>query len=139
MSELTAHISLFHFLKVASARLPELAYVWHTRNENADEDERKRGGQLGVVPGVWDVLYIGQNQACIGVLAPRECRGVAIELKSKAAYRKAQNGLTPDQIRWRAHYSNNYWFTAIYPEQDWPEAARLLVRWVGGDIEDFRF
>lgn len=139
MSELTAHISLFHFLKIALAKLPDLGYVWHTRNENASEDERKRGGQLGVIPGVWDVLFIGPNKATISEMRAGYFRGVAIELKSTAAYRKADNGLSPEQRAWMTRYSANDWYVAIYPEQDWTAAARLLVRWVGGNVEDFDF
>lgn len=139
MSELTAHISLFHFLKVASARLPDLGYVWHTRNENADEAERKHGGQIGVIPGVWDVLFIGDNQVEVDEMPAYFFQGVAIELKSAAAYRKKDRGLTAEQVAWRTRYIRNGWFTAVYPEQDWTEAARLLVRWVGGNVEDFDF
>lgn len=139
MSELTAHISLFHFLKIAAAKLPDLAFVWHTRNENADEAERKRGGQLGVVPGVWDVLYIGTNRKPIEGVEMFVFSGVAIELKSTKAYPLFNHGLTIQQANWRTHYTRNGWYTAIYPEQDWQQAALLLVRWVGGNVEDFRF
>jgi hypothetical protein len=65
--------------------------------------------------------------------------GVAIELKSSKAYRTANQGLTPEQIAWRAHYIKHGWYTAVYPEQDWPDAARLFVTWVGGNVEDFKF
>lgn len=139
MSELTAHISLFHFFKIASAKLPDLGYVWHTKNENADEAERKRGGSLGVVPGVWDILFIGPNLARIADSPPYFFQGVAIELKSTKAFRTKNQGLSDEQVAWRARYIRNGWYTAIYPENDWPEAARLLVRWVGGDVEDFDF
>lgn len=139
MSELNAHISLFHFLKIASAKLPDLAFVWHTRNENADEAERKRGGQIGVIPGVWDVMYIGTNQAPIGTCRPLFFQGVAIELKSTKAYPLFNHGLTIQQANWRERYTRNGWHTAIYPENDWVGAAHLLVRWVGGNVEDFRF
>ncbi len=139
MSELTAHISLFQFLAIASVKLPDLAYVWHTRNENANEADRKRGGQLGVIPGVWDILYVGNNQGGIGECGAYHFAGVAIELKSTRAYRTANQGLSDAQIAWRRHYIKHGWYTAIYPEQDWTDAARLLIRWVGGDVNDFLF
>ncbi len=139
MSELTAHISLFHFLKIASLKLPDLGYVWHTRNENADESDRKRGGQLGVIAGVWDILLIGDNQGRIGSFGPYYFAGLAVELKSSKAYKSKDNGLSPAQLAWRAEYHRQSWYTAVYPEQEWTDAARLLVRWVGGNVDDFDF
>ncbi len=100
---------------------------------------RPQGGQLGVVPGVWDILYIGHNLAGIGECGPFYFAGVAIELKSTRAYRTKDHGLSPEQIAWRRHYSKHGWYTAVYPEQDWQEAGKLLVRWVGGNMEDFQF
>lgn len=147
MSETTAHEALASFLKIASAKLPDLAYVWHTANESAGGAKSARGvpldvlkeARMGAVAGVWDWLYIGGNQLPIQTVENFYFSGVAIELKSTRAYRTEHQGLSPEQIAWRTHYIRHGWYTAIYPEQAWTDAARLLVRWVGGDIEDFRF
>lgn len=147
MSETSAHEALARFLKVATPRLPDLAFVWHTANESAGGAKTSRGipldvlkeARMGAVAGVWDWLYIGHNLAGIGECGPFYFAGLAIELKSTRAYKTANQGLSDAQIAWRRHYIKHGWYTAIYPEQDWHEAARLLVRWVGGDIADFDF
>lgn len=148
MSEQTAHEALTDFLhRHAAPRLPDLAYVWHTANESAGGAKTRAGvpidvlkeARMGVVAGVWDWLYIGQNQEPIHDYGRYHFRGLAIELKSSKEYRKVHNGLSPEQLCWRQYYHRNSWYAAVYPEQDWHEAARLLIRWVGGDVNDFRF
>lgn len=147
MSETTAHEALARFLKIASATLPDLAYVWHTANESAGGAKSSNGvpldvikeARMGAVAGVWDWLYLGSNVQRIGDLDAYRFAGLAIELKSTAAYRKANQGLSPAQIAWRTRYIRNGWYTAIYPEDAWPQAAEVLVRWVGGNVTDFRF
>lgn len=147
MSETTAHEALASFLKIAAARLPDLGYVWHTANESAGGQKTARGvpldvlkeARMGAVAGVWDWLFLGANQQRIDGTGAYYFHGVAIELKSTKAYREKNNGLSPEQIAWRTRYIRNGWYTAVYAEQDWTDAAKLLIRWVGGDVEDFRF
>lgn len=146
MSETTAHMALAEFLKVASARLPDLAYVWHTANESAGGAKTRTGvpldvlreARMGAVAGVWDWLYIGANAAPIAEMRAGYFGGLAIELKSTKAYRSADHGLSPAQQAWQTRYVCSGWYIAVFPEQDWTKAARLLVRWVGGNVEDFR-
>jgi hypothetical protein len=148
MSETTAHEALAAFLRYhAAPRLPDLAYVWHTPNESAGGAKAASGvpldvlkeARMGAVSGVWDWLFIGPNVGRIGESGPYFFQGCALELKSTAAFRKRDQGLSPEQVAWRARYIRCGWYTAVYPEQDWPDAARLLVRWVGGDVADFDF
>lgn len=147
MSETTAHEALATFLKVATPRLPDLAYVWHTANESAGGAKSARGipldvlkeARMGAVAGVWDWLFLGPNRLPLDGCEAGAYAGVAIELKSAGAFRKRDQGLSPEQIAWRRRYIRNNWFTDVYPEQNWPDAARLLIRWVGGDVNDFRF
>ena len=147
MSEQTAHEALAQFLKIATPRLPDLAFVWHTANESAGGAKSRTGipldvlkeARMGAVAGVWDWLYIGHNLCGIFEIAPFHFSGLAIELKSTRAFRADSRGLTDAQIAWRRHYIKHGWYTAVYPEQEWHEAARLLVRWTGGNIEDFDF
>lgn len=148
MSETTAHEALASFLRdYAIPRLPDLAFVWHTANESAGGTRTRSGipldvlkeARMGVVAGVWDWLYIGYNLCGIGACAPFHFAGLAIELKSTRAYRTPHQGLSDAQVAWRRHYIKHGWYAAVYPEQAWPDAARLLVRWVGGDVNDFTF
>lgn len=148
MSEQTAHEALADFLRQhAAPRLPELAFVWHTANESAGGAKTRSGvpldvikeARMGCVAGVWDWLYIGNNQCGIGECGPYYFVGLAVELKSSRAYRTKEQGLSDDQIGWRRHYIKHGWYTAVYPEQDWQAAALLFVRWVGGDVNDFQF
>lgn len=148
MSETTAHEALASFLKnYAMPRLPDLAFVWHTANESAGGAKTRSGipldvlkeARMGAVAGVWDWLFIGGNRHPIAECGPFFWNGLAIELKSMKAYRQIDHGLSSAQVAWRRHYIKHGWYTAIYPEQEWPNAARLLVRWVGGDVNDFTF
>ncbi len=147
MSEQSAHEALAQFLTVATPRLPDLAFVWHTANESSGGAKSSRGipldvlkeARMGAVAGVWDWLYIGANVHRIGDIPSYVYIGLAIELKSTKAFRTANQGLSNAQIAWRRHYIKHGWYTVVYPEQDWHEAARLLVQWTGGKLEDFDF
>lgn len=146
MSETTDHQALAHFLHhIAAPRLPDLSYVWHTANESAGGAKTAGGvpldvvreAQMGVVAGVWDWLYLGENQARTGDCRASIFSGLAVELKSPKAYRGKHNGLSVEQIAWRTRYIRNGWYTAVFCE--WTEAAKLFVTWVGGDVRDFKF
>jgi hypothetical protein len=146
MSEQTDHQALARFLRVyAAPRLPDLAFVWHTPNESAGGGKAANGvpldvlreAQMGAIPGVWDWLYIGLNKAPIGGAEMFMFNGVAIELKSAKAYQGRHNGLSTAQLVWRDFYHSRGWHTAVFC--NWVEAAHLLIQWVGGNVEDFRF
>jgi hypothetical protein len=148
MSETTAHEALADFLhNVAAPRLAALSFVFHVANESAGGPKARNGvpldvlkeARMGTRAGVWDFLYIGSNMLPIGEMGAYYWHGLAIELKSAAAFRKRDQGLSDDQKLWRGHYIKHGWYTAVYPEQDWTDAARLFVRWVGGNVEDFEF
>ncbi len=147
MSEQSAHEALAQFLKVATPRLPDLAFVFHCANESAGGPKARSGvpidvlkeARAGAVAGVWDWLYIGHNLCGIGECGPFYFAGLAIELKSTRAFRTANQGLSDAQVVWRRHYIKHGWYTVVYPEQEWHEAARLLVQWTGGMLEDFDF
>lgn len=135
MSEATAHLSLVDFLDRHAERLPALAFVFHVANESAGGAKSKSGvpldvlkeARMGAQSGVWDFM----------LLLPGG--GLALELKSDAAYRKAYNDLSPAQRRWRAHYEACGWTTYVYPESRWHEAALRLVAACGGDPNDYQF
>lgn len=146
MSEATDHQALAEFLRYhAIPRLPDLAYCWHTANESAGGPKTDTGipldvlreARMGAVAGVWDWLLIGTNKSSLGEVRPFTFNGLAIELKSIRAYRSANQGLTQEQLAWRERYKDCFWYTAVFCE--WTDAARLLIRWVGGDVTDFRF
>ena len=147
MSEQSAHEALAHFLKIGTPRLPDLAFVWHTANESAGGAKSRTGipldvlkeARMGSVAGVWDWLCIGGNQQPIQTVPNFYFAGVAIELKSSRAFRTANQGLSDAQIVWKKHYNRHGWYTVVYPEQEWQSAARLLVQWTGGNLEDFNF
>lgn len=152
MSETSAHEALAQFLHhIAAPRLPALLLVWHTPNEaNAGGAtittargrvplEAIKNARMGVRPGVWDWLYIGPNLRPIDRAMPGTYQGLAIELKSTRAYCEKERGLSSEQIAWGRHYSANSWYTEVFPEERWTDAARLLVTWVGGRVQDFDF
>ena len=147
MSETTAHIALAQFLKCAAGQLPALSFVWHTANESAGGPKAANGipldvlreARMGSVSGVWDWLVIGGNHHRIDGQGAYFFLGLAVELKSTKAYRSKDQGLSDAQKAWRSHYMRHGWYTAIYPEDRWHEAAQLFVKWVGGDVNDFRF
>lgn len=135
MSETTAHISLVEFLDMHTERLPMLRWVFHVANESAGGAKTKDGvpldvlkeAEMGVRAGVWDFLLI------------LPAGGVAIELKSDGAYKKRDNGLSPAQVAWRAHYEACGWDCYVFPESRWHEAALLLVDVCGGNPTDYDF
>lgn len=145
MSETTDHQALARFLRIAAAKLPDLAFVWHTPNESAGGARNDKGvpldvlkeARMGTVAGVWDWLFLGCNLAPIQLAPTARYHGVAIELKSTSAYRSKNRGLSDAQLEWQNRYEINGWYTAVFCE--WTEAAQLLIRWVGGDVNDFRF
>jgi len=146
MSETTAHEALAHFLHhIAAPRLPLLAFAYHTANESAGGPKARNGvpldvlkeAKMGVRAGVWDWLMIGPNRLPID--DERVWAGLAVELKSNRAYATRDHGLFDAQVAWGRHYAANGWYTAVFREDDWTEAARLFVRWVGGDVADFDF
>jgi len=147
MSETTAHEALADFLRRATPRLPALGFVFHVANESAGGAKTSGGIPLDVlkekrmlaVPGVWDFMYIGANLSGIGECGAYHFAGVAIELKSTRAYRTKDQGLSDAQKAWRRHYIQHGWYTAVYPEERWPEVAQLFVAWVGGSVDDFDF
>lgn len=147
MSETAAHEALASFLKIAAAKLPDLGYVFHVANESAGGAKTAGGipldvlkeARMGAVAGVWDWLFLGTNRQPVSGMGAFFFQGVAIELKSSKAYRTANHGLSPEQDAWMTRYICNGWYTAVYPENDWTGAAQLLIRWVGGNIEDFKF
>jgi hypothetical protein len=135
MSETSAHLSLVDFLDRTALRLPDLAFVFHVANESAGGAKSKSGvpldilkeARMGCRAGVWDFMLI------------RPTGGVAIELKSDAAYKKRDEGLSPAQVAWRAHYEACGWDCYVFPESRWHEAALLLVAYAGGDPSDYQF
>ena len=93
-----------------------------------------RGGLMGVRPGVFDFEFLCPNAAPIfdppflplggELAAPGRYQGLAFELKA------ARGRIDPDHVTWAEHYAQNHWYTAVFY---WAPAARLLIRWVGGD------
>ena len=129
MSEQTDHLALFNFLARMEGRYPAFAYVKHTPNgEKRDIITAARLKRMGVRPGVWDIEFIYPNQGEFEGVTAYWYHGIAIEMKSKLG------ALSPDQRRWQEHYRQNEW--ATYVCHDWTEAARLLIRWVGGNPDD---
>jgi hypothetical protein len=150
MSEQAEHMALTHFLKVAEGRLPALRFVKHTPNEANGGGKKirtsyiKRDGstgwkmtpleairnsQMGVRAGAWDWELIGFNLSPIWGRPTAYFNGLAIEMKA------GDNGLSPEQKIWEAHYQVNGWKTFVC--HDWIIAAGILVLWVGGDPRDF--
>lgn len=146
MSETSEQRALFDFLARMEGRYPLLAFVKHTPNEaNGGGNtvtlrgpngkmrnvpvEVLRNAQMGVKAGAWDIEYLGPNEGSIPELCPADFyRGLAIEMKAK-------NGrLSDEQKEWREHYRANGWHTKVC--DDWTVAARLLLRWVGGNPDE---
>jgi len=135
MSETSAHLSLVDFLDRHADRLPLLSYVFHVANESAGGAKSRSGipldvlkeARMGCRAGVWDFQII------------LPAGGIAIELKSNAAYKRPHNGLSPAQLTWRAHYEACGWACYVFPESRWTEAALTLVAACGGDVDAYVF
>ena len=151
-SETELHINLVSWLRqVGEPLYPQLAFVKHTPNEalGSGDDTKPvrqsngsvrhvplsvlRGGLMGVRAGVFDFEFLCAN--ALPVLAqpfmPTQRAsglylGLAFEMKA------ARGSISTDQVTWAEHYAANGWFTAVF-YGDWAPAARLLIRWVGGD------
>lgn len=148
MSELSAHLSLVAFLATARERLPMLGFVFHVALESAGGAKSKRGvpldvlkeARMGASAGVWDFMLILPPMSILPngmyVGGPP---GVAIELKSDAAYKKRDHNLSPSQVAWRAHYEACGWDCYVFPESRWTEAALLLVEYAGGEASEYCF
>lgn len=156
-SETELHINLVAWMRQLGEPLyPALRFVKHTPNEalSSGQDTKAvrqpdgtyrqvplsvlRGGLMGVRPGVFDFEFLCANQRAIldppfmPNTNPRSdtafgfYRGLAFDLKA------ANGRVEPEQVIWAEHYACNEWFTAVIAG-DWAPAARLLIRWVGGD------
>lgn len=146
MSEQTEHEALFDFLSRIEGRHPDVRWAFHCPNE-ADGGGTKRrvsytrrdGSQgwkmvpletlrapaRGIRPGIPDVLMPIVNAAPIG---GEFFVGLAIELKH------GRNTTTDDQAAWLECLQLNGW--ATYVCYHWTDAARIIIRWVGGDPEE---
>jgi len=152
-SETELHMNLVAWLRqVGEPLYPALRFVKHTPNEalSSGDDTRAvrqangtyrnvpisvlRGGRMGVRPGVFDFEFLCANALPLceqpflptALARPGRYAGLVFELKA------ARGRIDPDQVIWAEHYAANQWFTAVF-YGDWAPAARLLIRWVGGD------
>lgn len=157
VSETQLHMNLVAWLhQVGEPLYPALRFVKHTPNEalSSGDDTKAvrqpdgtyrqvplsvlRGGLMGVRPGVFDFEFLCPNVTPIWetpfepyaeltiLTASGRYRGLAFELKAVGGR------VEPEQETWAKHYARNEWFTAVIAG-DWAPAARLLIRWVGGD------
>lgn len=109
-------------------RYPLLRYAFHPANERRDKLESIKASRMGQRAGVWDIWLPAVNAEGFDDCKAATFVGCVIELKSR-------NGrLSPEQQEWQQHLESHYWHTAVFT--DWTDAARLLIRWVGGDPEE---
>jgi len=109
-------------------RHPHFRYVFHPANERAEKAGRINAMLMGQRSGVWDVWVPFRNRAEIFGYPAETFVGLVIEMKSK-------NGtLSPEQEDWREFLRGEGWACQVY--RDWTQAARVLVRWVGGDPDE---
>lgn len=123
MSEATDQAALFDFLARMEGRYPALKWAFHVPNgEKRDKATAAKLKEMGTKPGVPDVIF---PWAYYDERANIAYPGCVIELKH------GRNSTTPDQDAWLEHFRRCGWFVAVF--HDWMHAARLLLRWVGGD------
>ena len=126
MSEATEHEALFDFLSRMEGRYPDVKWAFHTPNgEKRDKATAAKLKRMGVRAGVPDVLMPIMNAAPIG---GEFFVGLAIELKV------GRNTVSDEQAAWLECLQLNGWATYIC--YDWVDAARILIRWVGGNPDD---
>lgn len=157
--ETELHQNLVDWLrKIGEPVYPDLHFVKHTPNEalGSGSDTKAvrqpngtfrnvpisvlRGAQMGVRPGVWDFEFLYPNVTPITLppMFPGHPGVVSGSYLGFAFEMKAEGGdLSDDQQIWGEHYARNGWFTAVFTG-DWAPAARLLIRWVGGDPAKIR-
>lgn len=126
MSELTDHLALFDFLARIEGREPDVKWAFHCPNgEKRDKATAAKLKRMGVRAGVPDILMPIVNAAPIG---GEFFVGLAIELKA------GKNTTTEEQDAWLECLQLNGW--SAYTVYDWVDAARIIVRWVGGNPEE---
>lgn len=127
MSEATDHLALFDFLARIEGREPDVRWAFHCPNgEKRDKATAAKLKRMGVRAGVPDILMPITNATPIG---GEFFVGLAIELKA------GKNTVTDEQGAWLECLQLNGWCTHVV--YDWVDAARIIVRWVGGDAAEF--
>lgn len=88
-----------HYRELQAAHKGRLPWLHHCSNEEDREHRRLIDHQMGVSPGVPDLLFFGSGAGT--------CVGLALELKVRP------NGTTADQDAWLEHLSGCGWRTAV--------------------------
>jgi hypothetical protein len=142
MSERTEQEALFDFLARLEGIYPYFKYVFHPANEASGggktvtikgrrvPTEALSNARMGVRKGAWDVWAPFRNQAGIFGYPAGWFVGLVIEMKSE------RGDLSPAQKEWREFLRHQGWACEVY--RAWPDAARTLVRWVGGNPEEIQ-
>lgn len=129
MSEATEQMALFEFLATMEGRYELLSRVFHVPNgEKREKATAARLKAMGVKRGVWDVWAPFHNRVEIAGYRPGFFVGCVIEMKSETG------PMTQEQLEWRHFLTKEGWYCAIF--RDWRDAAKLILRWVGGDPEE---
>lgn len=128
MSERTEQEALFDFLARLEGRIPELKWAFHVPNgEKRDKATAARLQRMGVRKGVPDVLLpVTRYDPQTNIVS----HGLAIELKH------GRGRETPEQLMWLGYLKRQGWQTATC--YGWTEAARLLVRYLGGNPDEIQ-
>lgn len=106
----------------AAPRYPALRWVFHPAGERQSKAETIRAARMGQRAGLPDILFA---QPYYDSATNTQYSGIAIELKT------ATGRVRPEQDAWLKQLQRAGWFVAICRE--WTDAARLLIKWVGGD------
>ncbi len=121
MNEEQHQIALFEMIKVHEGRYPELSWVFHVPNEEANEGRRKKKAAMGVKPGVPDI-FLDVPQLSPGGYQV-DCPGLRIELKTE------RGRIRPEQKIWIDHYRKLGYRAVIC--RGWVRAWNEIVEYLG--------